>query len=70
MLDRNGEVLTIAGDGLAGYLDGSALQRRLLQPADAQIAPHGDLYIADAGNHLLRVLRAGTMHTWAGAFMP
>ena len=66
---RDGEVHTVAGTGQPGYLDGDALSGELSRPADAQIAPNGDIYIADTGNQLLRVLSAGRLRTYAGSFV-
>jgi DNA-binding beta-propeller fold protein YncE len=63
---RNGEVRTLAGTGMPGHLDADAASSTLAQPADAQIGPNGELYIADAGNHLIRLLRDGRVQTFAG----
>lgn len=47
---------TLAGQGPAGHADGVASQARFLGPTALALAGDGQLWIADAGNHRLRVL--------------
>lgn len=64
-------ITTIAGNGLAGAGgDGlAATLARLSGPADVALAPNGELYIADTGNHLIRRVDAqGIIWTAAGSF--
>ncbi|NLC56374.1 MAG: hypothetical protein GX774_06010 [Armatimonadetes bacterium] len=67
-----GEVQTVAGSGPAdavegGYQDGPALAARFWNPAGLALAPNGALYVADAGNHCIRVLHPeGRVSTLAG----
>jgi sugar lactone lactonase YvrE len=49
-----------AGDG------GDALDALLAQPQDVAVGPDGALYIADTGNHCVRVVRDGVIETFAG----
>ncbi len=57
---------TIAGDGVAGYRDGAALQARLHGPRALDWL--GDaVYFTDGDNHLVRVVRGGRVETVAGA---
>lgn len=67
---RTGEISTVAGDGTSGFQGdgGLATQARLNRPHS--IALWGDkLFIADIGNHRIRVveLRSGKIETFAGS---
>jgi GT2 family glycosyltransferase/sugar lactone lactonase YvrE len=62
-IDRaTGKVITIAGDGSAGFDGdgGQAAQAALDSPAALAVARNGDLYIADTGNNRVRMLSAAT----------
>jgi len=67
-LTSSGQVSTLAGQpGIPGSLDGSAASASFNMPAGLALAPNGDLYIADSGNHVIRRLSAsGTVSTLAG----
>jgi M6 family metalloprotease-like protein len=67
-IDATGTTTTLAGlIGLAGYLDGVATMARFTGPADIAMGLSGDLYVADAGNHLIRrVTLQGAVTTIAG----
>jgi len=69
-----GIVTTVAGTGAPGWAgDGLlATAARLQQPRDVEIAPNGDLYIADTGNHAIRRVSAATgiIATVAGSGAP
>ena len=53
----NGIVTTLAGlAGNADYADGSAATARFNQPLGLAVAPNGTVYVADSGNHLIRVI--------------
>ena len=64
----DGQVTTLAGRlGEDGCVDGSADVARFCQPAGLYYHPHGDLYVVDAFNHLVRkVDAAGVVTTVAG----
>jgi len=62
----NGFISTVAGSGgvsgqanTAGYLDGPAATSLISGPEDAQVDSYGNVYIADQGNSLVRVLYNG-----------
>ncbi len=57
-----GIVTTIAGTGAAGYTGngGPATAARLDSPEAVHLAPTGDVYIADTGNHAIRRVQAGS----------
>lgn len=63
-------ISTVAGTGTAGYTGdgGPATSARLDSPEAVHMAPSGDLYIADTGNHAIRRVQAGsgTITTIAG----
>jgi sugar lactone lactonase YvrE len=68
-VDAAGIITTMAGTGSAGYSgdEGPALQAELNFPVALAVDGHDNVYVADVGNHLLRLIdAAGTMHTAAG----
>jgi streptogramin lyase len=67
-ISTNGLVSTFAGQGGApGSNDGSGLQARFDTPSGIAIAPNGDFYVSDTGNHTVRkITTAGAVTTVAG----
>jgi len=67
-ISASGQVLTLAGQpGVPGSQDGSAASASFNMPAGLALAPNGDLYVADSGNHVIRRISAsGTVSTLAG----
>ncbi|MDE1156235.1 MAG: Ig-like domain repeat protein [Acidobacteriaceae bacterium] len=67
-IDTAGLVHTVAGSGVAGFSGdgGAATQARVRNPVALATMPDGSLLIADAGNHRIRRLQAGTLTTFAG----
>ena len=69
-IDTAGTITTIAGNGTvgAGGDGGPATDASLSGLADVQVAPNGDVYIADTANGCVRVVRAadGIIATVAG----
>jgi uncharacterized repeat protein (TIGR01451 family) len=68
-IDASGTITTVAGSGKKGFSGdgGRAVAARLNQPSDIALDAHGNLYIADRGNHRLRlVTAAGIILTIAG----
>ncbi len=67
-----GAVTTVAGDGVAGYLgdSGQATDAELNDPQGLAVNGSGDLFIADAGNNVIREvnLNTGIIATIAGTF--
>jgi hypothetical protein len=65
-----GTISTVAGDGFAGYTgDGIVASfARLNFPTDVAFKSNGDMYIADSGNHAIRIVDGGTqvMDTFIG----
>lgn len=65
LIDKSGEIRTIAGTGTAGNNgDGPATLRHLNGPQNAYPMPDGSFYILDTGNRMIRhVSAAGQMTT-------
>jgi uncharacterized protein (TIGR03437 family) len=65
----DGTISTVAGTGYPGYSGdgGSALNARLTQPRGCAVDSIGDIFIADMGNHAIRVVTPdGNINTIAG----
>jgi sugar lactone lactonase YvrE len=63
----NGLVTTAAGRaGLADAVDGSGSVARLNRPSGIRCDTHGRLWIADSGNHAVRIMTDGFVETAAG----
>jgi sugar lactone lactonase YvrE len=66
----DGTVSTLAGDGVAGLVDGPAGKARFQQPAGVAVDAAGVVFVADSGNHRIRKLQAGVVSTVAGLDKP
>lgn len=60
-VDRSGLITTVAGSGVRGYSGelGLAIRAQLDTPAAVAVGNDGSLYIAEQGNHVIRVVRPG-----------
>jgi sugar lactone lactonase YvrE len=68
-VDVSGSLTLVAGNSRAGYSGdgGAATQAQLNQPQGVAVAKGGTLYIADTGNHVVRVVTTdGNINTFAG----
>jgi sugar lactone lactonase YvrE len=67
-ISTNGTITTVAGNGTGGYSgDGvAASSSELYNPTDVKVDSAGNLYIADQGNNLIRIVSGGTINTFAG----
>jgi PKD domain-containing protein/NHL repeat-containing protein len=66
----DGTITTIAGNGAAGFAGdgGPATQAQLNAPSGVTVDPGGNVYIADTGNHRVRMVAPdGTITTIAGS---
>lgn len=69
----SGEVITLAGAGTGGYLDGAAANALLHEPNGVAVDAAGDLVIGDAQNNMLRRLGglgSFTVTTVSGSITP
>jgi sugar lactone lactonase YvrE len=67
-IDTHGIITTVAGTGAAGYTGngGPAIQAQM-QPDDLVFDPTGNLYVAEFGNHVVRMIDTkGIIKTIAG----
>jgi hypothetical protein len=64
----SGNVSTLAGDGTSGFFDGNANNSKFNNSAGAAVDNIGNIYIADGGNHRIRLINVstGTVSTVAG----
>lgn len=67
-MTQAGVVTTIAGSGITGTLDGSALTAQFNYPADITTDTLGNIFVADALNHTIRKISGATgqVSTYAG----
>jgi sugar lactone lactonase YvrE len=61
-----GQVTTLAGNGTAGSADGPVASARFSYPRDVAVDGAGTIYVADSGNHKIRVISGGQVSTLAG----
>ena len=67
----DGTVTTVAGDGIAGYVDGPARQARFRGPTGLAVDARGRIIVADTYNDCIRAIEAdGTVSTIAGNETP
>lgn len=61
------KVTTIAGNGTGAYRDGKGKQALFNRPTGLAAGKNGELYIADTGNHVIRVMdKNGKVSVYAG----
>ena len=66
-ISSDGYTETVAGQGgRPGHNDGSAEYALFYGPMGIAIAPDGRIFVADTGNHLIRVIENGVVSTLAG----
>ncbi len=73
MINGSGVITTVAGTGTSGFSGdgGVATSAQLNNPTDVTIDGSGNIYIADNGNHRVRmVLGNGNINTVAGTGLP
>jgi len=62
-----GKVTTLAGDGVAGFQDGTATAARFSGPGSVAAGSVGKVYVSDYGNQRIRVIAGGQVMTLAGS---
>jgi hypothetical protein len=66
-ISTDGQVTTIAGTGVAGLLDGPALEAQFNYPRGICMDDSGNIYIGDSWNHRIRKISPdGEVSTFAG----
>lgn len=65
---KDGKVSTIAGSGKSGNKNAVAKKASFDRPTGLAAGPNGELYIADTGNHVIRVMdKKGNVTVYAGS---
>ncbi len=62
-----GAVSTVAGTGVADFLDGAIAVARFASPRGVAVDATGKIYVADTVNQRIRVISSGTVSTLAGS---
>ncbi|MBD0381097.1 stalk domain-containing protein [Paenibacillus sedimenti] len=63
-IDANGQVSTLAGNGVLGNKDGQGADAAFNHPSDVAVASDGTVYVADSLNHVIRKITPnGTVST-------
>ena len=66
-ITRNGRVLTIAGKGTPGFIDGTGLDAAFDTPCGVAVDKKGRIFVADTGNNAIRRISPdGVVETIAG----
>ncbi len=66
-LSPDNVVTTVAGSGVAGWLDGDAATARLNAPYSVAVDDSGAIWISDRNNHRIRRILGGSVSTVAGS---
>ncbi len=65
-LNNNNTVTTVAGSGIAGFQNGTVGNAKFNNPFSAYADNNGNVYVADYGNHCIRLVSNGQVTTFAG----
>jgi len=57
LVSKLGQVVTLAGNGKSGYLNGTGLSARFYWPSSIAVDVQGLIYVSDRGNHCIRTVR-------------
>ena len=66
LITQAGVVSTFAGSDSTGAVNGATSNALFFSPAGVTLDPSGNLYVADAGNNLIRKISGGVVSTFAG----
>ncbi len=67
---QGGVVKTFAGKGTAAWVDGPLEEACFNNPTGVAVDGSGKVYVADQGNHRVRVIDGGVVSTFAGSTNP
>jgi len=68
-IDTNGYVTTVAGlGGVFGYRNGNANESLFRHPMGIAVNETGTIFVADTGNHLIRIIEGNAVRTLAGTY--
>ena len=62
-------VATLAGSGAIGHVNGPVATARFSEPRGVAVDSQGKVYVADTGNHCIRVIHNGQVSTHAGSLV-
>lgn len=65
-----GRVETIAGTGEPGFAEGQPRHAQFQSPGGIAVSDDGTIYVADTGNQRVRIIKDGTVSTFAGVGLP
>jgi sugar lactone lactonase YvrE len=66
-ITTTGAVTTLAGNTIAGFIDGAATKAEFYNPSATAVDAAGNVYVADRSNNLIRkITSAGVVSTFAG----
>ena len=66
-LYKNNKVITVAGNGKAGYKNATGTKARFKRPTGMAAGKNGEVYISDTGNNVIRMIdKKGKVTTYAG----
>ena len=66
----DGTVTTIAGSGIAGFVNGAGTADSFSDPSGIAVNTSGDLYVADANNNAIRKISSGNVVTTLAGMAP
>ena len=61
-----GFTFLFAGSGAPGFIDGPSAKAQFNEPEDVAVDDYGVVYVADTGNHAIRMIKMGVVTTIAG----
>lgn len=69
-VDTSGRITTLAGSHVAGFLNGTKSSAEFNNPLSVAVDSAGDVFVADAGNNMIREVTGTAVSTIAGSVTP